>query len=125
MNRRNDELAAVIAEHYGVDNLVSCADVALVEKIVSLVEKIHGAGLGPSSIKGLVNVEGVRQILNLGSIPSTRVTMARDKSFPEPVVEEKLWSASEIKKYSLAREASRIGAPGRPPISSRRHLAGE
>lgn len=124
MNKRNDELAAVIAKHYGVDDLESCTDAELVEKITSLVDKINGAGLGPSSIKGLVNVEGVRQILNLGSIPATRVTMSRDKSFPDPVVEEKLWSATDIKKYSLAREASRVGAPGRPPMSSRRHSAG-
>lgn len=125
MNKRNDELAAVIAKHYGVDDLESCPDADLVGNIIALVEKIHGAGLGPSSIKGLVNAEGVRQILNLGSIPATRVTMSRDKNFPEPVVEEKLWSATDIKKYSLAREASRIGAPGRPPMSSRRHSAGE
>lgn len=124
MNKRNDELAAVIAKHYGVDDLESCPDADLVGNIMALVEKIHGAGLGPSSIKGLVNAEGVRQILNLGSIPATRVTMSRDKSFPDPVVNEKLWSATDIKKYSLAREASRIGAPGRPPISSRRHSAG-
>lgn len=124
MNKRHDALAALIAQHYGVDDLESCTDAKLVERITSLTDKIIGAGLGPSSIKGLVNVEGVRQILNLGSIPATRVTMSRDKSFPDPVVEEKLWSTTEIKKYSLAREASRVGAPGRPPISSRRHSAG-
>lgn len=121
MNKRNDELAAVIAKHYGVDDLDYCQDTELVENIRALVAKIHGAGLGPSSVKGLVNTEGIRLILGLGSIGATRVTMARDKAFPEAVVTEKLWSTTEVRKYSLAREMARIGAPGRPPISSRRH----
>ncbi|NWL10436.1 hypothetical protein DM794_06790 [Paenarthrobacter ureafaciens] len=121
MSKRNDDLAAVIAEHFDVTDLDACEDAELVESITSLTKKIHSAGLGPSSVKGLVNTEGVRQILGLASIESTRVTMSRDKAFPAAVVTEKLWKADEVRKYSLEREKTRLGAPGRPPISSRRH----
>lgn len=125
MNARNDELAAVIAKHYGVNELGKCEDTELVDNIRALVSKINAAGLGPSSVKGLVNTEGIRVILGLGSIGATRVTIARDKAFPQAVVTDKLWSSSEVKKYSSAREKARVGAPGRPPISSRLHAEDE
>lgn len=118
-NEKDGELAALIAGHYGITDLDDCADSERVADVLALAARINAAGLGPSSIRGMVNSEGIRQILGLGSLRSTWVTMSRDPSFPEAVVTEKLWNASEVKKYAKKREVGRAGSSGRPPNSSK------
>ncbi|SEQ80519.1 hypothetical protein [Arthrobacter sp. OV608] len=117
-SEKDNELAALIAGHYGISDLENCTDSERVADIRALAAKINAAGLGPSSIRGMVNSEGIRQILGLGSLRSTWVTMSRDPAFPEAVVTEKLWNASEVRKYAKNREAGRAGSVGRPPNSS-------
>ena len=113
--QRDQELAALIAGHFGIGEHETdrLADVG------ELVGKINAAGLGPSSVRGLVNSEEIRKILGLGTIRSTWATMSRDNAFPEPVVTEKLWKAADVRKYALKRQSAREGRPGRPPNSSR------
>lgn len=117
-NKKDNELTALIASHYGITDLENTSDAERIADAQALAAKINAAGLGPSSIRGLVNSEGIREILGLGSLRSTWVTMSRDPAFPEAVVTEKLWSASEVRKYAKKREAGRAGSVGRPPNSS-------
>lgn len=113
--QRDQELAALIAGHLGVSE----QETDRLADIRELVGKINAAGLGPSSVRGLVNSEEIRKILGLGTIQSAWATMSRDDTFPAPVVTEKLWKAAEVRKYVMIRERARQGRPGRPLNSAR------
>ena len=113
--QRDQELAALIAGHFGISE----QETDRLADIGELVGKINAAGLGPSSVRGLVNSEEIRKILGLGTIRSAWATMSRDDAFPAPVVTEKLWKAADVRKYAMKRQSAREGRPGRPPNSAR------
>lgn len=117
-SEQDDELLQLLADHFGIEDAAYGKDSERMADLRELVDKINAAGLGPSSVRGLVNSEEIRKILGLGSIRSAWTTMSRDVAFPEPVVTEKLWRESEVRKYADKRASSRAGRPGRPPNSA-------
>jgi hypothetical protein len=117
-----DRLVRVIAAHFGVADLDTHPDGNLVGSIRELARKIIGEGLpGLEPFAGMVDAEGARLILGLGSVRSLRTTITRDKTFPAPAVNGQLWLAKDIEQYRRQREQNRLGHQGRPPASSRRH----
>lgn len=117
-SKQDDELLQLLADHFGIDHADGTEDTERMADLRELVDKINAAGLGPSNVRGLINSEEIRKILGLGTVRSAWATMSRDVAFPEPVVTEKLWRASDVRKYANKRAKDRAGMPGRPPNSA-------
>jgi hypothetical protein len=114
MNVTEQKLLDIIARHRGFDSFTTVSDDTVREDIESLARKIHAAGLGPRSIRGLINSEGVAAKMGV-TVPSSRTERSRMKDFPEPVIDEKLWDEKEVSTYLRERATKRIGMRGRPP----------
>jgi hypothetical protein len=110
----DQKLLDLIARHRGFDSFTTVCDDTVREDIQALARKIHTAGLGPRSITGLINSEGVAARMGV-TVPSSRTERSRMKDFPAPVIDEKLWDEKEVSTYLRERAAKRIGRRGRPP----------
>lgn len=107
-------LARMITKHLGIKH-PSDDQIAGIRTIAEQLNlKDHPA------MHNMVDLDGARDLLNLGSVESLRVTMSRDKSFPPPSINGPLWQIADIEKYRNERETRNAGGRGRPPASAQR-----
>lgn len=86
-------------------------------QVWAAAESIHDAGLD-ASVVGLVPEARVQQLQGLQT-NSARTIRNRDKDFPRPVVNYRLWSEVDVQAYLDWKEANRR-PDSRPPTRTRR-----
>jgi hypothetical protein len=107
-------LARMITKHLGIEHPSSDQ----IAGIRTIAEQLNPKD--QPTMQNMVDVEGARDLLGLGSVESLRVTMSRDKTFPPPFINGPLWRIADIEHYRNERETRNAGGRGRPPLSTQR-----